>query len=53
MLYPTDLEETEAELVFVVSDTTNMYTGYRIIYKNVPVFWSLPEYVHCAYCSVP
>ena len=42
-----------AELVFVVSGTTNMYPGYRIVYKNVPVFWSLPEYVPCAYCSVP
>ena len=42
-----------AELVFVVSGTTNMYPGYGIVYKNVPVFCSLPEYVPCAYCSVP
>ena len=42
-----------AELVFVVSGTTNMYPGYGIVYKNVPIFWSLPEYVPCAYCSVP
>ena len=27
-----------AELVFVVSGTTNMYPGYGIVYKNVPVF---------------
>ena len=42
-----------AELVFVVSGTTNMYPGYGIVYKNVPVLGSLPEYVPCAYCSVP
>ena len=40
------------ELVFVVSGTTNMYPGYGIVYKNVPVFWSLPEYLPCVYCSV-
>ena len=27
-----------AELVLVVSGTTNMYPGYGIVYKNVPVF---------------
>ena len=44
---------TYAELVFVVSGTTNMYPGYGIVYKNVPDFWSVPECVPCTYCSVP
>ena len=36
-------------MVFVVSGTTNMYPGYGIVYKNVPIFWSLPEYVPCVF----
>ena len=44
---------TGAELVFVVSGTTYMYPGYGIVYKNVPIFWSLPEYVPCIRPHVP
>ena len=29
----------KAELVLVVSGTTNMYPGYGIVCKNVPIFW--------------
>ena len=44
---------SSAELVFVVSGTTNMYPGYGIVYKNVPIFWSLPKYVPCIRPHVP
>ena len=47
------LPKRKAELVFVVSGTTNMYPGYGIVYKNVPIFWSLLEYVPCIRPHVP
>ena len=37
----------------LISGTTDMYPGYGIVYKNEPFFWSLQEYVPCAYFSVP